>query len=53
VTRKDTPSCSQHVSFSPFLVDPPKLKNVYLRRDGLDHTDDFGVFELLDQDIRK
>ena len=53
VARKDTPSCSQHVSFSPFLVDPPKLKNVYLRRDRLDRTDDFDVFELFGQHTRK
>jgi len=31
----------------------PKLKNVYLRRDQLDRTDDFDVFELLGQHIRK
>jgi len=53
VARKDTPSCSQHASFSQFLVDSPKLKNVYLRRDQLDRTDDFDVFELLGQHIRK
>jgi len=53
VARKDTPSCSQHVSFSPFLVDSPKLKNVYLLRDRLDRTDDFYAFELLGQHIRK
>ena len=52
VARKDTPSCSQHVSFSPFLVDPPKLKSVYLRRDRLDRTDDFDVFELFGQHTR-
>ena len=53
VARKDTPSCSQHASFSPFLVDSPKLKNVYLLRDWLDRTDDFDAFELLGQHIRK
>jgi len=53
VARKDTPSCSQHVAFRPFLVDSPKLKNVYLRRERLDRTDDFDVFELLGQHIRK
>jgi len=53
VARKDTPSCSQHVSFSPFLVDFPKLKNVYLMRDRLDRIDDFDVFEPLGQHIRK
>ena len=40
----------QHVSF---LVDSPKLKNVCLLRDRLDHTDDFDAFELLGQHIRK
>jgi len=30
VARKDTPSCSEHVSFSPFIVDSSKLKNVYI-----------------------
>ena len=53
VARKDTPSCSQHVSFSQFLVNSPKLKNVYLRCDRLDRTDDFDAFELLGQHIRK
>ena len=53
VARKDTPSCSQHVSFSPFIVDSPKLKNVYLRRDRLDRTDDFDVFELFGQHTRR
>ena len=50
MARKDAPSCSQHVSFSPFLVYSPKLKNVYLWRD---RTDDFDVFELLGQHIRQ
>ena len=36
-----------------FIVDSPKLKNVYLRRDRLDRTDDFDVFELLGQHMRK
>ena len=36
-----------------FIVDSPKLKNMYLRRDRLDRTDDFDVFELLGQHIRK
>jgi len=53
VARKDTPSCSQHVSFSQFFVNSPKLKNVYLRCDRLDRTDDFDAFELLGQHIRK
>ena len=53
VARKDIPSCSQHVVFSPFLVDPPKASDVHFRRGRIDRTDDLAVFDLLSRHIRK
>jgi len=53
VARNDIPTCSQPSPFRPFFLNPPKLRNVYIRQNRLDRTDDLDVFELFSQHLRE
>jgi len=53
VAKLGTPSCSQHVSFSPFLVNSPETSFTRFPTSRLDRTNDLDVFALLSSHIRK
>ena len=53
VAKIGTPSCSQHVSFSPFLVNSPETSRMRFPTSRLDRTNDFDVFALLSSHVRK
>jgi len=53
VAKFGTPSCSQHVSFSPFLVNSPETSLMRFPTSRLDRRNDFDVFALLSSHIRK
>jgi len=53
VAKIRTPSCSQHVSIRPFLVNSPETSLMRFLTSRLDRTNDFDVFALLSSHIRK
>ena len=53
VAKIEAPSCSQHVSFSPFYVNSPETSLMRFSTSRLDRTRDLDVFALLSSHIRK